>query len=1557
VCAGSTGALGNTLSGGTWTSSNSLAATMASTGVLTGVAAGTANITYRMPSGCFSSRTETVALTPSVKTVLGGGSFCAGGAGVDISLSGSSTGVSYQLYLAGSASGTGVTGTGAAIDFGHQTSPGSYTVVATNTTSFCAANMAGSATVVVTPQPSAITGTTIACQGATATLSDTTAGGNWTSSNLSVATVGVASGIVTGISSGTVLLSYTLTSTGCSTTIPFVVNPLPGAITGVAGVCQGQTTTLTDGGGGTFTSSTPSVATIGAASGLVSGIASGTSVITYRLSTGCSITNVINVYALPTTYAVSGGGGYCSGTAGVHIGLVYSGIGVKYQLYNSGTAVDTGILGSNSGLSFGLQTAPGTYTVVATNIYTGCSSSMTGTASVSVSPPPTVHNVFGGGSYCSGGAGVPVSIDASDVGVDYQLYNGSTSVGAIVVGTGSSFSFGNFTIAGTYSVLATNATSGCAGPMAGSASITINTPPYIYSVSGGGNFCTGGTGAAIVLSGSDPSVSYQLNNSTAGSLGSTYGTGGPMNFGLQTTPGIYTVMATNGAGCTALMSGSATILVNPVPVANNVTGTGNYCTGGPGVHVGLDFASTGIYYVLMYYGSPIDTIAGTGSGLDFGFEPAGLYTVMGYNATTGCSNSMTGGAIVAISPLPNDYGVSGGGSFCTGSAGLDISLSGSDGGVNYQLYKGSTPIGVPLAGTGLGTLDFGTFTAPGVYTVVAGSAGTTCTGTMSGSATISVNTLPVAHLVAGGGNYCAGAAGAPVTLTGSSTGVTYVLYYGGVATGDSVSGTGGAISFGPQTSAGLYTVVATNPATTCTSNMTGSVIVNITPLPDVHNVTGGGNYCAGGTGIHIGLDGSTAGINYRLVNGSGVPVGGTIPGSGGTIDFGLQTGLGTYTAVATNPLTSCTSAMGSTATVGTNPLPVPYTVGGSGDYCRGTAGSDIVLLGGSSQPGVSYQLYKGSVPVGPAVLGTGGSVNFGSQTAGVYTVIGTNSGTSCSQLMPGTVGLHAVSPMVFTVTGGGNYCAGDTGVHVMLTSSSLGVDYQLYDGAVMVATTLSGTGSAIDFGAQTAAGSYMVVATTTAGTIGCVDTMAGSPAITINPGPPASIVSGGGTICGTSAGVPITLATSTGGVSYQLYIGSVAVGTPVMGAPSGTGITFGLHADAGTYTVMATDLVSFCGSTMLDSAVINVNPAPNAYPVTITASGNYCAIDTGVHIGVSNSDVGISYQLYRSATPVGGVITGTGAAIDMGLQTVAGTYSVVGAASSTCVNNMTGTVAVNIIPLPNVYSVIGGGNYCPGGEGVHIGLSGSTVGVYYQLYDGPYSATTLYGTGYPLDFGLQIASGSYTVIANNTVTTCPNNMFGSAAVLLDTVLTPSVTLRAYPGNDVSVWSVDSIKAVVTNGGSNLSYKWYVNTHLIPGATTSVFGSYALFNNDEVSCTVTSNQTCGSTSAAASLVLNLHNAATAVNSLNSGSNNITLVPNPNRGLFTVKGTLANANADEEVTLEVTNMLGQVVYSGKALTQGGVINQQIQLSGSLANGMYLLNLRSASGNTVFHFVVEQ
>ncbi len=104
-----------------------------------------------------------------------------------------------------------------------------------------------------------------------------------------------------------------------------------------------------------------------------------------------------------------------------------------------------------------------------------------------------------------------------------------------------------------------------------------------------------------------------------------------------------------------------------------------------------------------------------------------------------------------------------------------------------------------------------------------------CEGPYSDPLVVTISDNPAAHNVTGGGTYCAqGGAGVPVGLDGSETGTDYTLYIDGVES-TTITGTGSALDFGNQTTAGTYTILGTFTAGGCNSTMTGSAIVASDP--------------------------------------------------------------------------------------------------------------------------------------------------------------------------------------------------------------------------------------------------------------------------------------------------------------------------------------------------------------------------------------------------------------------------------------------------------------------------------------------------------------------------------------------------------------------------------------------------------------------------------------------------------------------------------------------------------------------------------------------------------
>jgi len=189
---------------------------------------------------------------------------------------------------------------------------------------------------------------------------------------------------------------------------------------------------------------------------------------------------------------------------------------------------------------------------------------------------------------------------------------------------------------------------------------------------------------------------------------------------------------------------------------------------------------------------------------------------------------------------------------------------------------------------------------------------------------------------------------------------------------------------------------------------------------------------------------------------------------------------------------------------------------------------------------------------------------------------------------------------------------------------------------------------------------------------------------------------------------------------------------------------------------------------------------------------------------------------------------------------------------------------------------------------------------------------------------------------------------------VDAPIIPHVTITAYPGYQVGPADTVTLTAVVTNGSSP-TYQWYINSVPVPGATNATFSrsGYDSTFEDSVSVVVTNEGICPMAS---------HNwiyirvSSLGVDPMNLAGSDIRIQPNPNKGEFTVTGTTGSQGSDELV-LEITDVLGRKVYSGRLKVHNGIISEHITLGSNIAPGMYLLNLRSDTGNRIFHMVVEE
>jgi trimeric autotransporter adhesin len=263
-------------------------------------------------------------------------------------------------------------------------STGYFTGLSAGTTTITFTSASTSTLVVtVSAPPPPISGTLHGCVGGTATLTDAASGGTWSDAAwTSYATIGSTTGIVTGLSPGTAIITYSL-SAGCSTTAVFTINPLPGLIISSVGpsVCPGQSATLSSTPGGGIWSSAASGISVGSTTGVVSGIAAGAAVISYTIpATGCYRTYSFTVNPLPapivgpthicvgdtvTLTDASGGGlwsssntsiSYFSSSAGTMIGMAYGRDTVYYTFTATGCNQSVSVLVDTACATLGTAT-------------------------------------------------------------------------------------------------------------------------------------------------------------------------------------------------------------------------------------------------------------------------------------------------------------------------------------------------------------------------------------------------------------------------------------------------------------------------------------------------------------------------------------------------------------------------------------------------------------------------------------------------------------------------------------------------------------------------------------------------------------------------------------------------------------------------------------------------------------------------------------------------------------------------------------------------------------------------------------------------------------------------------------------------------------------------------------------------------------------------------------------------------------------------------------------------------------------------------------------------
>ena len=1020
VCVGANTTLSDATTGGTWSSGTTSVATVTTGGVVHGVSPGTTVISYNAGTAGTATATVTVSGPASAGSITGVASVCIGSTITLANATATGTGswsTTTPLIATVNSSTGAVTGIGT----------GTANIVYTATATCGSSTTSASVPVITTPVVAAIAGGSALCVGNSITLTDATASGVWSSGSPLVATV-TPSGMVTGISGGTAVISYTVSNTcGSSSVIHSVaVTALPdaGTISGPSFVCNGNTISLTSSGmtGGAWTSSITTVATVNSSTGVVSGVWSGFSIITYTVTNACGFdtaTYYVTGGAPPNTDYIYGILTFCTGTSTTLYDPIAGG---TWTIANPLLATVTAAAG-DSAIITGVSGGSTTVTYTATNT---CGSYAT-TRPITIEDPVMPGIVSGPTTACPGDAISYFYTASLGSGTLVRWHSSNTSIATVGLstGSGSALTPGNTFISLAYD----NACSHDSLIVP----LTVNPAPDAGTITGGGLVCVGsaltladatlggvwssGTpsiatvnsaGVVTGVSGGTAIISYAVTNScgtayavhtvvvqtavaagtisgltaicagTATTLTNSGTAGGswitnPSSVATISPTGVLTGVSSGTAVITYIITNSCStdtshysVLINPAPDAGTITGLSAVCV--PSSISLTDAVSGGIWSS----GSPlIATVNSTGNVTGI----SGGTAIISYSVSNSCGTAVAVHTVV-VTASPSAGTLSGPTAVCEASS---ISLAST---ITGGVWSSNAPLVATINASGVVTgLTAGTATI--TYTVT-----NTC-GTATATYGVLVNPLLVAGTITGAGSVCVGAS---TTLADLATGGTWSSNATSIATVNS-SGLVSGVTAGTA-------IISYSVANGCgTASAIHTVVVN--GPPSAGFISGSAFVCVGTSStLSDGVSGGTwSSSNSAIVTVSPTGVATGVSTGSVTISYSVAGTCGTGVAIYT--VSSSTSASAGTIT-------------GPTAVCVGAAISLADLAGGGG--------WSSSAPSVATINAAGVVTGLSAGTTTIsYTVV-----TSCGTAVATYGVLVNPLPVAGFISGAVNVCVGST---------------------------------------------------------------------------------------------------------------------------------------------------------------------------------------------------------------------------------------------------------------------------------------------------------------------------------------------------------------------------------------------------------------------------------------------------------------------------------------------------------------------------------------------------
>lgn len=780
-------------------------------------------------------------------------------------------GASTVLSTAPSAGGTIRWSTGASGNTITLTAPGSYYAWEENG----CGNSPASNTIVITTgsvpaAPVVSPGyNQLLCNGASATLSSTGSSITWSTG---------ATGNSISVSAAGTYYAYDHNACGNSSYSNQVVIatgncPMPSPGSSYT-ICPGKTKTLDAGSGfdSYLWNTGATTQTISAGPG------------TYSVTVtknGCSaVSGTITVGYYSVTAPVISAAGSTSFCAGGSVTISSS--AASAYLWNTG---ETG--------SSILVTASGNFSVTTTD-NNGCQAvSNTITTSVNALPGASLS---GSTAVCQNGT-APQLIFSGSGGTapytfSYRINGGglqqiSSSSGNSVALTVPSTTAGTY----TYSLVSVkeSGANACVGSASGSATVTVNPLPTA-SISGTATVCQNAATPIVTLTGAGGTApytfSYRINggsiqsvsSSTANSVSIPVATGTAGTF----TYSLVSITDASSTSCSSAASGSATIVVNPLPNAS-ISGSAVVCQNSNAPVLTFSGSGGTAPYTFSYSinGGAAQTLTSSAGGNATLTAPTNSPGTYQYSllsvldaSSASCSGAANGSAIVQVNPLPA-ASIAGSTAVCQGSSAPQVVFTGSGGTAPYTfVYTLSNGSNLSISTTAGNSVSLPVSTAvAGDFTYrlisVRDGSSTACANSASGSATISIHALPTAT-ISGETAVCQNTGSPLVQFSGSGGSAPYTFTYriNGGPNQTITTATGNSITLAVPTGvAGSFTYslisVQDGSSTHCSNSASGTITVTIYPAPEAAVITTPNTHLCNGASGQIKILNYSSGNTYQ----------------------------------------------------------------------------------------------------------------------------------------------------------------------------------------------------------------------------------------------------------------------------------------------------------------------------------------------------------------------------------------------------------------------------------------------------------------------------------------------------------------------------------------------------------------------------------------------------------------------------------------------------------------------------------------------------------------------